>query len=313
MKNLPSFWECWQRHNIPGLSAALAFFAILSLAPALAACLWLVTAVAGSDPARKAVLSQAFALAGEDAVRVVSRLLETPLVLDGTSPWAASFGLLTLAYGLIGLVLEIRGSLNRIWKIREPKQSFAASLRAQGKASLLVLASLGLVLVVSSLASFVDMASQLLARTPGVEYLLTRATSLVEWVVSTVLLLLLFTLIHRWGPSHPRNWEDAMTAGLFTLCTFTLGKLVLRPLLASFPVGSAFGQAKWVVALLVWAYFACSTLYGGAAFAYVRAAGLRATGKQRNAFALPTPDKGAEVQSRKVTAATGQQQPQRGL
>src|SRR5688572_22956957 len=67
----------WMEHNAPQLAAALAYYALFSLAPLLLIAISIVGLVLGPDAARSGVMDEVRGLIGETGARGVEQMLES--------------------------------------------------------------------------------------------------------------------------------------------------------------------------------------------------------------------------------------------
>jgi membrane protein len=116
---------------------------------------------------------------------------------------------------------------------------------------------------------------------PGGEVLWQALNFALSFGVVTVLFALIFKVV----PDANIEWRDVWGGAAFTAALFTLGKHLLGLYLGKAAVGSSYGAAGSIVALVVWVYYAAQILLIGAEFTQVRA---RHRGRQI------TPDRDAE-------------------
>jgi membrane protein len=93
----------------------------------------------------------------------------------------------------------------------------------------------------------------------------------VNSVVSLALITGLFALIFKYIPDAVVRWQDVWLGAAVTSVLFTIGKLLLGLYLGKAAVGSAYGAAGSLIALVVWVYYAAQILFLGAEFTQVQA------------------------------------------
>jgi membrane protein len=86
----------------------------------------------------------------------------------------------------------------------------------------------------------------------------------IDLALSLTLLTGVLGLIFRYLPDAKVQWREAFVGGALTALLFTLGKLAIGVYLGRSHVGSAFGAASALAAILVWIYFSSSILLFGA-------------------------------------------------
>src|SRR5690606_33781113 len=76
----------------------------------------------------------------------------------------------------------------------------------------------------------------------------------------------LFALIFKVIPDVHLRWRDVAIGAVVTAILFTIGKYLLGLYLAVGGVGSAYGAAGSLIALLVWVFYSAQILFFGAEF-----------------------------------------------
>jgi hypothetical protein len=91
---------------------------------------------------------------------------------------------------------------------------------------------------------------------------------ILEIVVSLLVLTFVFALLFKYVPDAEIGWQDVWLGGLITAVLFTLGKTAIGFYLGQASVGSAYGAAGSLVALLVWVYYSALIMFFGAEFTH---------------------------------------------
>lgn len=257
----------WLEDKAARLGAALAFYAILSLAPLLVITVGIVGIVYGGG-AVGAVERQFQSLVGPEAGRAI-----TEIVTHGQGPrggWAATVvGVAALLLGASGVFGQLQDALDTIWEVRpRPGRGVLGVLRDRFASFTMVLGT-GFLLLVSLILS-----AALAAAGAYAESLLPGGAALwqaLNALFSFALVAGLFTLIYRVVPDAEIAWRDALVGGAFTALLFTVGKLAIGLYLGRGAVGSAYGAAGALLVLLVWIYYSAQILFLGAEFTQVYA------------------------------------------
>ena len=93
----------------------------------------------------------------------------------------------------------------------------------------------------------------------------------INFVLSLAVITALFALMFKYVPAARINWHDVMIGALGTAALFTIGKFVLGFYLGKASVGSAYGAAGSLVAVIVWVYYSAQIFFFGAEFTHVYA------------------------------------------
>jgi membrane protein len=93
------------------------------------------------------------------------------------------------------------------------------------------------------------------------------------------LVTLLFAMIYKVMPRVHSAWSDVWVDAVITAVLFTLERVLIGAYLSSGAVGTGFGAAGSLVAVLVWVYYSAQIFFLGADFtwAFARAVGSHRT------------------------------------
>jgi membrane protein len=78
----------------------------------------------------------------------------------------------------------------------------------------------------------------------------------------------LFALIFKYVPDVPIAWRDVGIGAMFTAILFTIGKAILGVYFTTVGVGSTYGAAGSLVALIIWVYYSAQIFFFGAIFTH---------------------------------------------
>jgi membrane protein len=110
------------KDNVPSLSAALAFYTILSLAPILIVAMVVAGLAFGQRAAEAQILQQLQSVVGEAGARAVQAMIqsaERPRI----GIIASAIGIGTILIGATGVFVELQNALDKIWKVRRRSES----------------------------------------------------------------------------------------------------------------------------------------------------------------------------------------------
>ena len=257
----------WSEDKAPRLGAAMAFYAVLSLAPFLVIAVGIAGLIYGGD-AVAAIQAQFEALVGAEAGRAIAAVISR--ADEPAESWlAALIGVATLLVGASGVFGQLQDALNTIWEV-EPRSGRGvwAVLRERFLSFTMVLGT-GFLLLVSLLlsAALAAAGSYFAARIPGGAALWQAVHALASFAVITGL----FALIYRVVPDAEIAWRDVWIGAAVTALLFVVGKLGIGLYLGRGSIGSAYGAAGTLLVLLVWIYYSTQILFLGAEFTQVYA------------------------------------------
>lgn len=243
------------------LAAALAYYAMLSIAPLLLLVLTLVGTVFGREHVANEIIAQMRVLVGEAGAEVAQTVLTSASGTD-KSGWGALVGVLVLVFGASGVFLQLQDSMNVIWEVtREAKAGWREFLKKRFLSVGMLLGIAFLLMVSLVVSAALAAASRYFSETwPG---------ALAFWwgldlLLPTAIYWPLFALLFKYLPDTQIPWRDVWIGSLITALLFSIGKMLIGLYLGRGTVASAYGAAGSVVALLVWVYYSSVILLFGA-------------------------------------------------
>jgi len=256
----------WNRHEGTRLGASLAFYAVLSLAPLVILAVALAGYVVGVGAAQEQVLLQFQQLIGPAGADAVRSMIEHAQNLHASSI-VSVLGALTLLFGASQVFSELQSALNKIWEIDTFKSGGIVAVVRQRFFSVGLVLAIGLLLLVSLLAS---------AAIAAAGKFMGGALPLPEWVLGGLDFLLsvigtsaLFALIFHYIPDTRTRWVHSWIGGLVTALLFSLGKSLIGLYLGKASIGTEYGEAGSLVVVVVWVYYSSQIFYFGAELTHV--------------------------------------------
>jgi membrane protein len=258
----------WNGHNAPSLGASLAYYTLLSLAPLVV----LVVALAGiflsRFTAEQDVIGQARQLAGDSAASTLSSVLNSSNHASSGAV-ASTLAIVTLFFGASGVFSELRQSLNIIWDA-PPESGGIRQIILQRLATFVMIIMLGFLLLLSLMISAaIGIGEHYFVR------LVPASTAVVGEIVNVIgslaAISVFFALIFKFVPDVSICWKDVTIGAVVTAVLFTVGRLLLAFYLATAGVGSTYGAAGSLIALVVWVYYSAQIFFFGAVFTRVYA------------------------------------------
>ncbi len=246
-------FAAWSEDQAPSMGAALAYYALFSLAPLLL----IVTAIAGlvfgAQAARGELFGQLAGLMGGDAARAIEGLI-AHASRPASGIVATVLGAVTLLLGASTVLNELQSDLDRIWRSPPASGGLGRLLRTRllGFALIVVVA----LLLVGSLA-----ASALVSALAG-----TWAAHLLDAALSAGLLTLGFAMVYKIVPRLRIAWRDVWLGAAVTAALFVVGKMLIGLYLGRAAPGSIFGAAGSLVVLMIWVYYSAQIFLLGAEF-----------------------------------------------
>ena len=257
----------WNRDKCSQLGAALAYYAIFSLAPLILVLLGLFGFIyGGSQLAREKTLEQVAYFLDSNGMKVVTDIANTA-AKPQNSLLATGFGIIIALFGASGIFSQLQDALNTIWAVkRAPSRGFWKFLKIRllpfamvGGICLLLVMSLALESVLKGLHSYLEAAFP-----AGHVFGLG-----LFYLFDTAMMVVLFVMLFRYLPDARIAWRDLWIGATLTAVLFMIGKFIFGLFLGSGALGSAYGAASSLITLLAWIFYSAQILLFGAEFTKV--------------------------------------------
>ena len=271
-KLLKETFAAWSEHKVLRLSAALAYYAIFSIAPLLVIALAIAGSVFGQDAVRGQLEDQLRDAMGPDAAASIQSMIKSAS-RPADSIWATLLGFLTLFIGASGVFAQLKDALNTIWGVREENSGGLLRFLRERLLSFgmvlvigfLLLASLGLTTALAAAGKYVG----------GVLPIHPFILALLGFFTSLGLVTVLFALIFKVLPDVSVQWRNVWIGAFATALMFEIGKFLLAFYLGRESTASSYGAAKSVILILLWIYYTSLILFTGAEFTRAQARATR--------------------------------------
>lgn len=256
--------QSWLRADGFGLSAALSFYAVFSLAPILVFSLLLASQFLGESDARTGAERWLEGFVSNSEAADLINLVHIDN-WQGQPWWMTAVLVLMFLWAASLSFVRLRVSVNRLLgcTAKDMKQAVKNSLIGRLHAVLFTLA-----------AGAIMTAGILLVTVGGsVVPILAQHAGVLDWIVVRLLAVTMVggvaISIYRLLPVEPPDWRGILAGVAFVVVAFELGRLLLNAYLKHSWITSAYGAANALVVFLLWIYYTAQALLLGAALAGV--------------------------------------------
>jgi len=246
------------------MGAALAFYAMFSVAPLLLVAIAVAGYFFGAAAATGEIMSQMDGLMGGESASAIKALVANVSEPSRHSV-AAVVGIVVFIVAATSVFNELQESLNRIWRVhgKSRKAGFLGFLRAR-------LLSLGMILGVSLLlliSILVSAGLSAMVKFLGLGSMRWQfAAQLADVFLSFALITVMFAVIFKVIPHVKLRWRDTWMGAATTSVFFTIGKQLIGIYLARRVVMSGLGTAGSLAVFLLWVYYSAQIFLLGAEF-----------------------------------------------
>jgi membrane protein len=247
--------------------AAIAFYTVTSIAPVLLIVIAIAGLVFGPDAAQNAISGQFSSLMGRQTADVLQSAIASA-ASKSSSIIATIVGVTTLIATASGVFGEMQAALNSIWKIKSQATTVSRMIRAR-IISLGLVAAMGFLLIVSLVisAGLTAFGNYLDTVLPMGKLILPA----LNFIVSLVLLGVLFGAIYKVLPDRHLQWHDVVIGAFITSVLFNIGKSLIGWYIGSSAIASSYGAAGGLIVLLLWVYYSVQIFLFGAEFTKIYA------------------------------------------
>jgi membrane protein len=266
----------WFNDRCLSMGAAIAYYAIFSLAPVLLMVIAIGGLVFGGEAAREAVLAQFGGLIGQSGAAAVDKILASASNI-GSGIIGTVIGLVAFLVTATGAFAELQSDLNVIWRAKAQSATGFLHFIWSRLLTFAMIAALAFLLMISlTFDALASAASRFFSLQEE-----ALALGAVNLLASIAMATLLFAFIFKVLPSLHIPWRNVWPGALLTAVLFVLGKFVIGFYLGRSNIASSYGAAASVITLMVWVYYSTQILLFGAEF-------VKAYTEQRKRRALPS-------------------------
>lgn len=266
----------WSHDRAARIGAALAYYALFSVAPLLVIMIAIAGTVYGEAAAEGQVVDAISDQIGPEAALGVQRLL-ADVHTAGSRLFSAVISGVILIFGATNFFSQLRDALNTMWNVRrKPRNHFLGGVLEIALDRLLatiMVISFGIVLLAA-----LAMSTTLTVLNGWLRTLITPATSFLleggNLLTGIGLTTLLFALTYKLLPDVKIAWRVVWVGALVTSLLFNAGAFLIGLYLGYGSLRTILGAAGSLVVLMVWMAYSAQIIFFGAKFARVYASAI---------------------------------------
>jgi membrane protein len=250
-------------------SAALAFYAAVSLTPLLVFTLAILSRLFPGQNVEQQVIAELSGLLGQQLTQAITSLVEAEEGFNTTGWLSIVVGVASLLWGSSRVFRQIQRSLNDAWNVERDKDTNAVVDYARKR-----LLTMTLVFITGLVVFVITSADTVIFRLwPAVapDFQGGLTFEVIRFAGSIVLLTGLFAAMYKILPDAEIEWRDVLVGAFVTAVLFTLGQILISAVLQARAVTRAVGAAGTLLLLLFWMYYSSRVFLWGAMFTSVYA------------------------------------------
>ncbi|WP_373521122.1 YihY/virulence factor BrkB family protein [Aquiflexum sp.] len=249
-----------------GLAAGTAFYTIFSLPALLIIILNIGTTIYSETEIKHEMLQQVEELAGVESRETLENILNNfDMEADGVIPNFVAF--LILAFSATTVFVSLQNAINHIWHIKPRPEKGIIKFIINRLLSFSLVASIGFILLVSLVLDAVLVIINNYFTEYVVDLPINMAT-IAHFVLSQVIVVVVFALMYKILPDAKVRWKDTWIGAFVTMLLFGIGKYLIGIYMGNSDLGSSYGAAGSLVILLIWVYYSVVIFLFGAQITY---------------------------------------------
>jgi membrane protein len=269
----PGLWNAlmasgrrWLAHKSPKAGASLAYYSIFSMGPLIVVVISVAALVFEREGVQHQVVDAIRGLIGDKGADAVGGMLggaDRPK----QGLFATLIGTATLLFAAIGVVVQLKEALNRVWEVEPGERSGLWGFVREYILSLAGLLAFAFLLLISMLLSA---GAAAMGKFVG-GGLSEAVLQTVQFAISFMTTAATFALLFKFMPDTRVAWRDVLIGAIGTAVLFEIGKFGIGLYIGKQGLESTYGASASIVVLLIWVYYSAQILLFGAEFTRARA------------------------------------------
>ena len=243
--------------RVPGISAELAYYFLLSLAPAIV----FVAALASFFPGAliQDIIARLGGVAPTGALEVIREQLQN--IASGQNGGVLTFGLLVALWSSSAAIVGVTEALNRAYDIEEARPWWKVRLTA----ILLTIALAVFVVVAFALVLIGPTLIDQLAARFGLSQLTATTWKVLQWPLAFAIVATGIGLIFYFAPDAEQEWEWITPGAVLATILWLIASLVFKIYVSNFAdYNATYGSLGGVIVLMLWFYISAFAILVGA-------------------------------------------------
>jgi membrane protein len=256
----------WVAHKDARMGAALSYYSVFSIGPLILIAVAIAGLVFGREAVQGQVTEALRGLLGEGGAQSINGMLASAdRPREGII--ATLVGIVTLIAAALGVVVQLKDAFNTVWEVEETAGTAVWGFLRTYVFSLAAVLAVGFLLLISML-----MTAGLAAFGKYIGSMLPESLlQLASFVVSFVMIALLFALMFKWMPDTSVRWRDVWLGAVVAAALFEIGKFLIGLYIGKQGLESTYGAASSLVVVLIWVYYSAQIVLFGAEFTHSQA------------------------------------------
>jgi membrane protein len=254
----------WVDDGATRMAAALAYYAIVSMAPLLIIVAGVTEFFLGKHTARGELSRRLDVLVGPGPAKAINEILDN-IQLTSSNGLFAGINFAVFLFGAFWVFTALQDSLNSIWKVPS-RTGVSWMFRMYGRLLLFALVLGGGLLILTILAASITLTA--MARSLEASGFSAGLLHGLNVGVSFVVVAFVFASIYRFVPGTRVRWRDVWVGALGSSLLHSLGNYAIGLYIAHSALSSIYGAASSVMIVLLWVYYSSLGFLLGAEYVH---------------------------------------------
>jgi membrane protein len=249
------------RHQDGRLAAALAYYAVFSLAPLLLVVIAVLGLFLGQSNAQTQVQGQLQQMVGKNGTQMINVLI-AGANHHGTGKIALLVGIGLIVFSAIGMFLALQNALDEVFEIHPENKGGFMQLVVLRLHALIVVAALAIIAMAA--LALANVVGGLMQTAFGASLAAGPAVEIGTGIINVAALTLFLAVVYRVLPQCTIDWKAARTGALFSAVILVIGEAALSMYFTRFHPAAPYGAAGGIILLLLWIYYSAQLMLFGA-------------------------------------------------
>lgn len=250
----------WQRHQDGRLAAALAYYAVFSLAPLLLVVLAMLGLFLGPTNAQQQIQGQLQQVVGKNGTQMINVMI-AGANHHGTGTIALLVGAGLILFSAIGMFMALQNALDEVFEIKPDNKGGFVQLVVLRLHALIVIAALAIIAIAAlALANVIGGVMQ--TRLGGT--FAGPAFEIGTGIINVAAMTIFLAVVYRMLPQCPVQWKSAYVGAAVTSVIILLGEAALSMYFTRLHPAAPYGAAGGIIILLLWIYYSAQLMLFGA-------------------------------------------------
>ncbi len=260
-------FEAYFEDDAPRLGAALAFYTVLSLPPALMLITAILTNFLDAQTVQGQLNTQLHLVLGTRVANILESVVSTASYRPKASLGYTIIGIISALLSAMGASVQLQSSFNIIWRVRVKAGAGHAILKffRDRLLSMVFILILGFFVVLGFVSSTVlGIVGEYLPLWISATW--SQILYLGNFMVSYALFFIVFAAMFRYVPDIELRWNHVWPGALVTTALFSIGRYLIGIYLGRIDIINAYGVAGSLVLFLLFVFYSLQILFWGAEF-----------------------------------------------